>query len=97
MDPDDYGEYGYWSGLDDRNHSSPLDPKELGKSVVDSLLSGVGGKNMVDPEGNAVSGVMSIFSLREEKIIICFVALVVNVVILRIFTYILIRWRGTSV
>lgn len=72
------------------------DIRTLSKSVVDSLLSGVGGQTTVDTKGHSISGVMSIFNISDDHIFVCFLMLIANFVVLRITTYILIVWRSKA-
>lgn len=72
------------------------DIRSLSKSVVDSLLSGVGGQTTVDGKGHSISGVMSIFNITDDHLFICFLMLIANFVVLRITTYLLIVWRSKS-
>lgn len=72
------------------------DIRSLSKSVVNSLLSGVGGQTTVDGKGHSISGVMSIFNISDDHIFICFLMLIANFIVLRITTYILIVWRSKA-
>lgn len=96
----DPGEYEYdWGDTNATraaNNEPLVDPEKFGQSVVDSLLGGVGGATFVDENGVVQSAVMGIFNLQDAHLVVCFVMLIVNVVVFRVFIYRLVVWRANQ-